>query len=98
MDFSAFFNFIFESIGEFLLNILQFAFGWINLPDMPVEITSSINSFLDLIFNNLSLLGIFIRPITLMIVVPLILILINFEMVYKIIIWIVRKIPFLNVR
>ena len=37
--------------------LIDFLFGWINIPQVPETITSSINTFLNLIFNNLSLLG-----------------------------------------
>ena len=87
-------------IIELLLNLiktlLNVAFGWINLPDFPEELTSSLESFLDLVFDNLSLLGFFIRPTTLAIAIPILIILINFEQIYKLIMWILRKIPFLN--
>ncbi len=88
-------------ILETLLNIikvlLQVIFGWINLPQMPEQLTSSIGTFLSLIFDNLSLLGFFIRPLTLTLTIPILIILLNFEQVYKLTIWILKKIPFLGV-
>lgn len=96
MDFS--FDSVWDTIMEFLYNIVQIVFGWINLPDFPLDLTNSINSFLDLVFDNLSLLGFFIRPTTLKLVVPLLLIVINFELIYKLVMWIVRKLPFVNIK
>lgn len=96
MDFS--FETVWDSIMGFLYNIVQIAFGWINLPDFPVDLTNSIDGFLDLVFDNLSLLGFFIRPSTLKLVVPLLLIVINFELIYKLVMWIVRKLPFVNIK
>lgn len=87
-------NFLFE----FLFLIIQLLFGWINIPPLPVEIKSSINSFLDLIFNNLSLLGFFVRPITLRIIIPLAIFLFSFKDIYKLTMWIIKKIPFLNIK
>lgn len=88
-------------ILEALLNIikvlLQVVFGWINIPGFPEELTNSINTFLELIFGNLSLLGFFIRPITLTVGIPVLIILINFEQVYKLTMWILKKVPFLGV-
>ncbi len=89
-------------ILEGLLNVikvlLQVVFGWINIPQFPAELTGSINSFLTLVFDNLSLLGFFIRPLTLTLVVPTLIILLNFEDVYKLTMWILRKIPFLGIK
>ena len=44
MDFS--FDSVWDTIMEFLYNIVQIVFGWINLPDFPLDLTNSINSFL----------------------------------------------------
>ena len=63
-----------------------------------LTLTNSIDSFLDLVFNNLSLLGFFIRPATLKLVIPILIVLINFEWIYHLTMWIVKKIPFFNVK
>ena len=78
--------------------LLTFCFGWVNLPAVPEAITSSISQFLDLIFNNITLLGFFIRPATIRLVVPVLLVVINFELIYKLVMWIVRKLPFISVQ
>ena len=85
-------------ILEAILNLVKtLLFGWINLPPFPEGLTSSIDSFFSLIFDNLTILGFFIRPETLTIAIPVLIILLNFEQVYKLILWILRKIPFLNI-
>lgn len=89
---------IIEMILNLLKNLLFVVFGWINLPAMPAEITGSINSFFDLIFDNLTLLGFFIRPLTLQIAIPVLIIILNFDKVYKLTMWILRKIPMLNIK
>lgn len=82
-----------------LIKTLLFAvFSWINLPVFPETLTSSIDSFLSLIFDNLTLLGFFIRPQTLMVSIPVLIILLNFDEVYKLTMWILKKIPFLNIK
>ena len=78
--------------------LIDFLFGWINIPQVPETITRSINTFLNLIFNNLSLLGFFIRPTTLKILVPLIIVVINFKYIYKFIMWFLKKLPFINIK
>lgn len=89
---------IFNTLLNGLYYILDFLFGWINLPQVPDSILNSINTFLDLIFENLSLLGFFIRPSTLKILVPLIIFAINFKWIYKMIMWFLRKLPFVNIK
>lgn len=89
---------IIETLLNLIFSLLKFVFSWLQLPGFPEELTSSINSFLDLIFNNLTLVGFFIRPATLTICIPILIILLNFERVYKFTMWLLRKIPFINIQ
>ena len=96
--FSSIISNILNFVFELLFVIIQLLFGWINIPPFPASLKSSINSFLDLIFNNLTFLGFFIRPTTLKIAIPLCIFLFNFKYFYKLTIWIIKKIPFLNMK
>lgn len=97
-----FFNDLFSNILNFLWDLLfilvDLLFGWINIPAFPEDLKGNINSFLDLIFDNLTLLGFFIRPMTLRILVPLILVVFNFKWIYHLTMWIIKKIPFLSMK
>ena len=81
-----------------LRGLLFGVFSWINIPGFPDDIMNGVNNFLDIIFGNLSLLGFFIRPVTLSIVIPILILLLNFEEVYKFVMWILKKIPVLNIK
>lgn len=87
-----------DLLMTWLYELINLVFGWINIPQFPVELSGSIDVFFDLIFDNLSLLGFFIREGTLKIVVPVLLIVINFEFFYKLVMWLVRKLPFVNIK
>ena len=97
-----FFNDIITNLLNFLWELLEMLihllFGWINIPAFPEDLKNNINSFLDLIFGNLSMLGFFVRPTTLKIIVPLLIIVINFKYIYKISMWLIKKIPFLSIK
>lgn len=90
---------LFDNFGPDLLNailnlvytLLEFFLGWVNIPDFPASLSGSIDSFLDLIFDNLSLLGFFIRPSTIKLIVPLFIIFFNFEFLFHIVMWIFNK-------
>ena len=62
---------IIEALLNIIMTLLQVVFGWINIPGFPTELTNSISSFLSLIFDNLTLLGFFIRPVTITVVIPI---------------------------
>ena len=89
---------ILEAILNLFKTLLYTCFSWINIPAFPSDLAENINTFLDLIFNNLTLLGFFIRPVTLQISIPILIILLNFVELYKLTMWILRKIPMLNIK
>lgn len=89
---------IIEGLLNLIKTLLFAAFSWINLPAFPEGLTTSINSFIDLIFDNLTLLGFFIRPATIKLIIPALIILLNFDNIYKLTMWILRKIPFLGIK
>ena len=68
------------------------------LPDFPEELVTSVEEFFALIFDNLSILGFFVPLTTIKILIPLVILVINFEDVYAFIMWLLRKIPFLGIK
>ncbi len=94
---SSFFDNILNIMGERVLFVLELLFSWINLPSFPEVLTNSINKFLDLIFDNLSILGFFVRINTLKLAFFVIVAAFNFKYIYKIVMWIANKIPFLDI-
>lgn len=90
-------------ITEFFINIVgslvSLVFGILpNLPDLPQSAYNSINSFLDLIFNYAGLIDVFIPLQHIKILVPLIIIVVNFEHIYNLVMWVLKKIPALNIK
>lgn len=69
------------------------------LPNLPDELINSIYSYLDLIINNgLALIGLFIRPSTILALVPIAIAIANFEYIYRLIMWILKKIPLIDIK
>lgn len=89
---------ILEIILNAIKSLLFLCFSWINLPSFPESLQSSLDSFLDLIFSGINLFGFFIRPLTIQVVIPLLIIIINFDKVYKLTMFILKKIPFLGIK
>lgn len=89
---------IIQVILDLLKNVLFTVFGWINLPNLPDELLNAVDLFLDLIFDNAGVLGFFIRPITITITIPVVIIILNFDKLYKLTMWILKKIPMLNMK
>lgn len=67
------------------------------LPDMPLPIVSAVNSFIDLIFQGISILNFFI-PVSYLGAFVLIAIAVeNFEKIYSFVMWVLRKVPFAHI-
>lgn len=88
---------VIEAIFNLLKNLIFTVFGFINLPDFPESLQNSLNQFLDIIFNGINLFGFFIRPATIQILIPILIVIINFDKIYKLTIWILKKIPMLGI-
>lgn len=85
---------IIKAIFDLVLGLLKLVFGILpNIPDLPDNINNSLNTVFDTIFNNLDLLGLFVRIDTIKTLVPLLIIVINFEHVYHFTMWIIKKLP-----
>lgn len=85
-----FLNILLSSV-EVILSILP------DIPSLPDELLSSAYSFIDLIFDNVVLLGLFIPISTIKVVVPLVLVIVNFDKIYKVTMWVLNKIPKLDI-
>ena len=85
---------IFQMIITVCTSIIQAAFSFVNLPQVPVEARTTINTYMGYIFDNLGFLNFFVNVSTLKIVASVAITLIAFEHIYKVIIWIVHKLPF----
>ena len=77
--------------------VIKLVFGWINLPDMPEAVTSVVDELFALLRGSVGMMGIFLDLKMLKILLPVLLIVINFEHVWKFTMFILRKIPFLGI-
>lgn len=82
---------IVTSLLYFVLNLLP------DIPDLPEALTSPITTVLDLIFNNVGLLDLFLPLNIVKLIIPLWLIVDNFDKIYSIVFWIIKKIPILGI-
>lgn len=84
-------------IIELLFNmvgvVIKAVFAFINLPDFPASLISSLDYYMDLIFNNLDFLGFFFRGSTISLVASTAVTLFIFTKLYHFIFWVWRKLP-----
>ncbi len=88
---------IVEALLNLVLNLLKLVFGWINLPDMPDSVMAVIDKLFEALEGAVGLFGIFVDLNMVKILLPVLLIVVNFEHVWKFTMFILRKIPFLGI-
>ena len=87
-------------ILEGLLTVVKFLittlFGVINIPGLPEGIQNSIDYFFDLLFGGVQFLGFIVHWLVVKVLRPLLLAILVAENAYYVIMWIIRKLPFLG--
>lgn len=81
-----------------LVSMIKTVFGWINLPQLPDSVISVIDQLFDTLSGAMGLLSVFLDIDMLKILLPILLVVINFDEAYKLTMFILRKIPFLGIK
>lgn len=90
---------IIEGLLNAIYTVLTTLLGFINLPSFPAELTSGFYSYLNLIFDNALNIVSFVIPWNLVkIGLPVALVVANAKHIYHFVMWILAKIPMLNIR
>lgn len=85
---------IFNVFFEALKSVLMTVFGVLpDIPDLPSGITNVLDTGLDFISNGFTFLVYIFGGAYLLVVIPLLIVLINFKWIYHLTMWIVRKLP-----
>lgn len=87
---------IIEGLLNLIIDFLKFIFSAVELPDLPSEVTELLDEFMKVIESGLGILNLFIDWDLLLLLIPVVLIITNFEVIWSLIMFIVRKIPFLG--
>lgn len=83
---------ILESIFSFFATGIIKIISLVHIGTLSADIMSKFYSVIDYLFENLTLLGLFIRPRSMVSVSLLMLAIINFEKIYRVASWVKRKI------
>lgn len=83
------------SLVRILIDVI-FAFLGI-LPDMPDSLITALDEFMGLIYMGANLVALFLPMDTVRILIPIVIAIINFDKILKIVIFVLKKIPFLGI-
>lgn len=90
---------IVETLLNVIYSVLTTLLGFITLPAFPAELTSGFNSYLSIILDNAMGIISFILPWNIIkIGLPIALVVGNAKHIYHFVMWILAKIPMLNIR
>lgn len=67
------------------------------LPNFPTKVITVINSVFDLMFSAVNLVGVFLDFNMVRTLIPIVILILNFDKIVKLIIFAVKKIPFIGI-
>lgn len=87
---------IIELLFDFVLTLLEFLFGWVEFPAIPAPIEDALYTLLNYISGAMDFVFLIVPSEIIFVGLPIVLVVENFDKLYSVIMWIVRKIPFLG--
>lgn len=87
---------ILEKLLGFFGNVFLTIINVFNIPGLPDDVLEGAREFLDTLFTNASLIGLFVKINTIKSVALLLIIIYNFQHIWNVTKWLISKIPFLN--
>lgn len=89
---------ILKMLLSLVLSLLKFCFSWVSFPDMPTVVTDSIGMVMDCMESAMGFVWLIVPQKLVIAVIPVILVVENFDLIYSIMMWILKKIPFLGLK
>lgn len=89
---------IVELLFRFVIGFLDIIFGWVEFPPMPEAVVTSLDAVLDAISSAIGFIWLIAPRELVLVVLPVILVVENFDKLYSVVMWIVKKIPFLGMK
>lgn len=92
---------IIESILNALKTVIFALFSWLDLPNMSdygSELDNVISTIDEMLNSAATLINLFLPWDIVRFGLPIVIVVMNFEHIYDFVMWIVRKIPMLNIK
>lgn len=82
------------SVVRVLINLL---FGWVNLPVVPASITSVVDTLFTYMQQGIGIVWLFVPQDLVLVLLPLVIVVHNFDHLYHLGMWILKKIPMVGI-
>lgn len=87
---------ILESVFNLFSTAIKLIFGWVSLPDLPPDVESIIDHLFGYMESGIGFLFLFVDMDLVKVMLPMVIVVANFERVYQLVMYVLRKIPFLG--
>lgn len=89
---------IIKGLFSLIISLLRIVFGWVSLPAMPAAVDDAFNMLLSYMEQGIGFVWLIVPRELVLVVLPVVLVLSNFDKLYSVVMWILRKIPFLGIK
>lgn len=89
---------IIKLLFEFIIGFLELIFGWVSFPPMPDAVITAVDALFQAMGSAMGFVWLIVPKAIVLAVLPVILVVENFDKVYSIVMWILKKIPFLGMK
>ena len=89
---------IIKGLFSLIIALLNIVFGWVSLPAMPSAVDEAFNMLLSYMQSGIGFVWLIVPRDLVLVVIPVILILSDFDKLYTVVMWVLRKIPFLGIQ
>lgn len=88
---------IIKGLLSLIIGLLRILFGWVSFPAMPEAVTTVFETLIEYIGAGMGFVWLIVPKELVLVLLPIVLVLSNFDKLYGVIMWILRKIPFLGI-
>lgn len=89
---------ILKLLLQLVLTLLEVVFGWVSFPAMPTIVTGIIDMLFEYMGKGMGIVFLFVSKELVLALLPVVLIVENFDKLYSVAMWILKKIPMLNIK
>lgn len=89
---------IIKLLFELIIGLLNIVFGWVSFPSMPEAVTTALDTLLQAMGSAMGFVWLVVPRGLVLAVLPVVLVVENFDKLYSVVMWVLKKIPFLGMK
>lgn len=89
---------ILESVFNLFSSAIKLIFAWVDLPDLPAQVETVITQLFDYLEMGMGFVFLLFNMDLVKIMLPFVIVVANFDKVYNLVMFVLRKIPFLGIK